>query len=360
MMLDRTGLRWITEPTDDDDAWRPEHVIGPFLPVGSLDISAFNGAFSDEIDSAFASSICCCDRCYQDFRDHWPEVPFRDDEFRSMEKLWAVEVSRLPGIWSPAEISTLRHAVLCDRCGEFVPYNIWVYELRFSGADEIERAVDELLTIGNQTPFLLLEHDFARQVLEHIRAAAGRGAALPAGSRLFRARGSQQVDDLGQDRDALETYAAPPAQYVTEGRFNHAGTPMLYLASTAEVATAEIGMPGESCLVAEIELLQELRLLNLVELDEMEEGYDLMQALSCSALLSAPHVGQGWQRRQYVFSRFVGDCARSAGFDAIRYGSTKSYKGTNIVLLDPAKDFGLAVRLIGVEERLGVPAVPRY
>lgn len=358
-MLDRSGPRWITEPTTDDDAWRPKHAIGPFLPIGSADIAAFNDAFSDEIDSAFSSSICCCDNCYDDFRDHWPDVAFRDQEFTSMEMTWAVDYSRLPGIWSPAEISTLRRAIVCDRCDDFVPYNFWIYEHRFSDADEIERAIDELSQIGNLTPFLLLEHEFAQRVLAQIRDAAATPKLIDAGSRLFRARGAKQIDDLGQDRGALATYAPPPAQHVGEGRFNHAGTPMLYLASAAKVAAAEIGTPGEPCMVAELELLQQMKMLDLVDLDEEENGYELMQALACSALLSAPHTGTGWLRRQYVFSRFVADCAKSAGFDAIRYGSTKNSAGVNIVLLNPAAVFADLARLLGVEIMIGVAATRR-
>lgn len=359
-MLDRTGPRWITEPTADDDAWRPEHIVGPFLPVRSIDIAAFNDAFSDEIDSAFSSSICCCDNCYDDFRDHWPDVAFRDQEFMSMEKTWAVDYSRLPGIWSPVEISTLRQAIVCDRCDSLVPHNLWVYEHRFSDAQEIESAIDELSQIGNRTPFLLLEHEFAQRVLTQIRDAAASTSELVVGTRLFRARGAKQVHDLGQNPETLATYAPPPAQYVGEGRFNHAGTPMLYLASSAEVAAAEIGMPDEPCLVAELELLQKMNLLDLVELDEEAKNYELMQALACSALLSAPHVGSGWLRRQYVFSRFVADCARSAGFDAIRYGSTKNSSGTNIVLLDPTSDFASLAVLVEVKELVGIAAAKRY
>jgi hypothetical protein len=35
---------------------------------------------------------------------------------------------------------------------------------------------------------------------------------------------------------------------------------------------------------------------------------------------------------------FVADCARSAGFDAIHYGSTKRPDGADWVILNPAED----------------------
>ncbi|TGP85633.1 MULTISPECIES: RES family NAD+ phosphorylase [unclassified Mesorhizobium] len=356
------GPRWVTTSAPADESIRPDGVIGPFLTVTLDEIDVFNDAFSDEIDSDFASSICCCDACYADFRAHWPDVAFREMEFQtqSMEVFYAVDHSRLPGIWSPAEISTLRHFVQCGRCMEFATHNIWIYEHTFSDAEKIEVEIDQLLTIGDQTPFLLLEHEFARRVLAHIRSAVIAPDTLPAGQSLYRARVSSSIAILGQATDALVAYAPPPARYVQEGRFNHAGTPMLYLASTPEVAAAEIGMPGEQCHIAELRTLRELTLLDLANLDEEASGYALMRALASSALVAAPRIGEGWQKKQYVFSRFVADCARSAGYDAIRYASTKNIEGKNIVILAPSLPIDGMVSLVSVREMLGLAAAKRY
>lgn len=360
--MNKGGLRWLTEPTSSSDWNIPDNVAGVFLPVTGYDIDIFNDSLSDEIDSAFTSSICCCDRCYDDFCRHWPDVSFRDLDFQtqSINVFLAVEQSRLPGIYSPAEISTLRHFVNCPRCGNYAPNNIWIYEHRFSDAEEIETAVDELITLGDTTPFLILEHEFAKRVLSEIRLAAGTASRFPPKSSLFRARVASDVLRLNQAPDVLATFAPPPAQYVGEGRFNHAGTPMLYLASEPGVAAAEIGMPGEPCYVAELQFLQAMKVLDLVDLDEDAASYELMRALASSALLAAPHTGAGWLKRQYVFSRFVADCARSAGFDAIRYASTKSIDGANLVLLSPPMNFTSEARLIKVEELSGVAPAMRY
>ncbi|MBY3435332.1 RES family NAD+ phosphorylase [Rhizobium laguerreae] len=357
-----SGPRWITSDAPPHESVRPNDAIGPFLPVTLDEIDSFNDAFSDEIDSDFASSICCCDACYSDFRAHWPDVAFRAMEFQtqSMGSFYAVDNSRLPGIWSPTEISTLRHFVRCGRCMEFSTGNIWIYEHSFSDAEEIEREIDELLTIGDETPFLLLEHDFARRVLVHIRQAITTASRLPLGLRLYRARLSSSISSLGQATDALMTYAPPPARYVEEGRFNHAGTPMLYLASTPEVAAAEIGMPGELCHIAELTTCRELVFLDLTGIDEDTPGYELMGPLASSALVAAPRSGEGWQKKQYVFSRFIADCARSAGYDAIRYASTKNEEGTNIVILIPPLEIDRLVFLVGVREMLGLAAAKRY
>jgi hypothetical protein len=86
-------------------------------------------------------------------------------------------------------------------------------------------------------------------------------------------------------------------------------------------------------------------LLDLVELEETTASLEILDAISRSALMSAPNLGTGWSKPQYVFSRYVADCARSAGFEAILYGSTKDSDGSNYVLLDPPSDFGSLARM---------------
>lgn len=339
----------MTTPCPFEEGLIPPDEIGPFLPVSQQEVAVFNELFSDDLDSGFASSICCCDFCYDDFKEHWPDVAFREMEFQtqSMGAFWAVEYSRLPGTYSPAEISTLGRLVQCPRCLEYGACNIWVYEHRFGNAEEIEEAIDELRTLGSTTPFLLLEHPFAQDVLKEIRQQAAASVKTKLDMPLYRARFADDVEKCGQEPGNLQTYGAPPAAYVGEGRFNHAGGPMLYLASSADIAAAELGQPEEPCFVGTLRLLEPLRILDLAEIDDENAGYELLRALAASALIAAPRTGHGWVKRQYVFSRFVGDCARSAGFDAIRYRSMKREDGSNYVLLNPPEDASLIFSLKG-------------
>lgn len=100
----------------------PDDTVGPFLPMEQHDLDVFNEIVGDEIDSDFASSIACCDACYTQFKDLWPGVAFRDIEFQSqgMEVQWLVDNLRLVDLYSPAELSTLRHFVSCPRCRCFI------------------------------------------------------------------------------------------------------------------------------------------------------------------------------------------------------------------------------------------------
>jgi hypothetical protein len=355
-------LREITAPCAFENAVMPAEVIGPFLPISKDDVDVFNDRLSDEIDSWFASSVCCCDYCYDDFKAHWPDVAFREMEFQtqSSETDSLVEGTRLPDIYSPAEISTLKRLICCPRCFNYDSPILWIYEHRFSDAGDMERSIDELLTLGRNTPFLLLEHSFAQRVLAEIRALSSLVTPSPIQIPLYRARHSDDVNKLSQQPSDLETYGPPPAEFVGEGRFNHAGSTMLYLASSAETAAAELGNPGELCFVGELKLRGPLRLLDLADIDETAPEHELLHALARSALLAAPRTGEGWVKRQYIFSRFVADCARSAKFDAIRYGSIKHLDGANYVLLRPPKDISTIASLTSYRPILCPDPSKRY
>lgn len=347
MLRKMTSVCTLNEAVEPDD---PDE-FGPFLPIAEDEVSVFNDIFSDELDSSFTSSICCCDFCYDEFKTRWPNVAFRSLEFQrnSMESRWAVDYSRLPGIYSQAEISTLRHLVRCPRCLTYGPWNIWLYEHRFSDVEAIEQDIDALLAIAHQTPFLLLTYPFACRVLEEIKRQSDLTAVAPIAVPLYRARFVEDVAGK-QDPDDLMTYGPPPDWVTGENRFNHAGVPMVYLAESAKVAAAEMAMPGKLCHVACLELLEPFKVLDLDAIEEDTPGFDVLGAIAASALLAAPRTGKGWVKRQYVFSRFVADCARQAGFDAIRYGSIKSPEAANYVILNPPSDFARLARLRGRQD----------
>ena len=338
-MTSPSGLRHVT--SHEDARYLPFHAIGVFLPVSQHDIDMFNDFFSDEIDSYLTSTVACCDTCYADFSSHWPGVTFRDLGFQrqSTEISWFLETSRMREVYSPAEFSTLVHFISCPRCETAITGNFWVFEHRFSDVPKVERAIDELSLLGKRTPFLLLGHQFARQVLRTIHAHAETVDRSSLPRSLFRARRVDDLSRLGQSREATETFGPAPMQYVGEGRFNHAGNSVFYVADALDTALLEIGTNGTEICVAELDLnLPPSLVLDLIELDENLASFEILNAVAFSALLAAPNTGVGWSKPQYVFSRFVADCARSAGFDAIRYGSTKDSRGSNYVLLEPPAD----------------------
>lgn len=206
----------------------------------------------------------------------------------------------------------------------------------------------------------MLEHPFAQKVLAEVRAEAGRTQAQVHDKPLYRARLAADVQKLGQDANALATYGPAPASVTSEGRFNHAGAPMLYLANDAAVAAAELGQVGETCLVGRLSVLTPLKVLDLIDAEGDAVDSELFNALANSALLAAPRTDEGWVKRQYVFSRFIADCARSAGFDAIRYGSTKARSGVNYVVLAPPAEIDTLLRLERTTTDACPPPAKRY
>ncbi|GEC36493.1 hypothetical protein EME01_05650 [Sinorhizobium meliloti] len=252
--------------------------------------------------------------------------------------------SRVQDDFYPEEIERFSKSLTCPNCGSVLDGEFWIYEHPFDVPPEFSDALDEIAGLASRAPFLLLTHALAREVLDVIVALGV--AALPQSvvGTQFRARKAANLPS-----PALTDFGAPPAHLVAEGRYNHAGHGMIYLAAAEKTAFAEIATPGDRFHVAEISLNTSLKILDLQPKPEAETPAEiLIQCLARSSLCSAPRTGEGWVRREYVFTRFVADCAIYAGFDAISYGSTKHPSGANLVLLSPADDVATFASLIGV------------
>lgn len=169
------------------------------------------------------------------------------------------------------------------------------------------------------------------EVFELVKRLAAKTREELISGRLYRARKAKP----GMV-EAASTFDFPPAEYVAEGRYNHAGRPVLYVASTSKTCVAE--MRDVDCLIMGFELATVIKTLDLVDPDVYgEEDEELLSALCYSSLASAPASGAGWDKPAYVFTRFLADCAAFAGFDAIKYPSTRlgSQDGSfNLVILN--------------------------
>lgn len=149
----------------------------------------------------------------------------------------------------------------------------------------------------------------------------------------LRARKPADVAKHGQPLYDVATFGPAPPGVIGGGRFNHAGAPMIYLATTAKTALLEIGTLDELFSIAELALHGENRVLDLVGLGDCSDVRIPILAMANSVLVAAPRIDRGWLRPEYLFSRFGADCAKSAGFDAVRYASTKLSDGENYVSL---------------------------
>ncbi|WP_329766257.1 RES family NAD+ phosphorylase [Stenotrophomonas geniculata] len=312
---------------------------GTHLPVSRKDIEIFNDILGEELDSSFSSSICCCDYCFDEFSSLWPGVVSRKSEFQtcSIPVDWYLNSSRIRDIYSEAEFQTLRNFVTCTRCKSEGPANVWIYEHDFNHSADQDSIIRQASEIALKTPFLLLEDDFAKQVRSELKRVAKDTTPSTLDYAVFRGRDMQDVITSKQDPLSPTTYGAPPAAVVTEGRFNHAGHPMIYFSMSLRGASKEIGKPGGSYFIAEMQLPPTpIRVLDLDQPLDSANDSDVLAAASQSLLVAAPASSSGWLRPEYGFSRFIADCALESGFDAIKFGSTKDNESCNIVILNPA------------------------
>lgn len=327
----------------------PNGIMGPFRPVTAYEIEQFNDMLADEIDSAHSSSIRCCGRCVDDFSARWPGTTFRNMDFQrgAIPVDLAVNQSRLPAFYTPIEICTFLHFVKCPRCGEFVQDWIWIHE--HSAADRLDQEIERVRNVVQRTPFLVLEDPFAQRVLAEIKRLGAKVAGEPLRGPLYRARDKAQIGPGPANLVPIREFGVPPAEKVTEGRFNHAWLPMLYLADSVATSIAEIGMQGREFYVATLDIIGDYKILDLIVEDPDDPEQELLGVIAASALVAMPRAGTGWIKKEYIFTRFVADCAIAAGFDVIRYGSTKHNIGCNYVLLTPPKEISTISTLTKVD-----------
>jgi hypothetical protein len=175
-------------------------------------------------------------------------------------------------------------------------------------------------------PYLGLDHPVGRRIL----AAVRRAPKVTLDEALWhRAR----LPDGPERRSAAEM-GPPPANW-NEGRFNHHGQTVFYLASTAYGACAETA-PAARC-IAWVQCFRMRRLSGLLDLAGVASGLARGQSVGLlTAGLNAvmgrlrPDPGSPW-KPEYFVPRFVADAARAAGFRGILYCSTR-FEGYNAVL----------------------------
>lgn len=292
----------------------------------------FEELFYRDLESLSSSDIACCDECYDDFLECWPHAYSADQatfQCNSIDLSCFYSGSRLRDVYSEEEFFKFLKLVPCPRCGNELKHNIWPYELPFDVVNGFEVKINEISAISQSTPFLLLKHDFAKEVSDALISLAGKTSKNTLSINLFRARDTNSLNSTDTNE-----FDFPPHSVVSEGRYNHSGMPVLYLGSSPETCYRE--MREAPCHIAEISIGKSIRVLDLTNSYEAHAEYsDLLSTLVYSALMSAKQDNTGWHKPKYVFSRFVADCAKFAGFDAIKYPSTRADdESFNIVLLN--------------------------
>lgn len=292
-------------------------------------LASFCEIFYHELESWFSADIACCDNCVDEFLCKWPAIYSRDIEFQktAIDLRAFYSGTCLWQIFTEEEFSRFIGEINCPRCGSPIHGNIWPYNMCFELPDNFEDTLDEIEQLANKTPFLILSHPFALKVYKELKKLGEEIEAFPVDVMYYRAR------RYDKDKKYSESsFSYPPKSEIKEGRYNHSGHPVIYLADKIETCFYELRKPQEGLAVAEVSINKSLKILDLIESRLIEES--ILNPIVWSSLLSSPAEGQGWYKPYYIFTRFIADCAIDAGFDAIKYPSVRLGKGYNLVLLN--------------------------
>lgn len=282
--------------------------------------------FIAELDSWFSADIACCDNCWKQFLEYWPlanEANNAEFQRSYIDLDCFYSGSLLHQLYTKEEYDVLKHTIHCPRCGAALQSGMWAYDLPFAheiDTYDFELEIETISELSKRTPFLLLKNDFASKIHDLLHSIASETPVIKPEQHLYRARPANQLEKID-----YHEFTVAPKKFIQEGRYNHAGGQVFYLASDIETCFNEVNK--KICFVAECSIEASLKILDLIEPDKTHEKHcEQLNALVFSALMSKSLSSEGWDKPVYIFSRFIADCAKSAGFDAIKYPSTKAIK----------------------------------
>lgn len=222
-----------------------------------------------------------------------------------------------------SEFRRLLSYIACPNCDGPIGANLFVFELPFH-PEEFELDLKRLADLAAVAPFLVLTDGFAQRIKDEVtHRCSAIEPSLPS-DQFFRGRA------VDASAASLTDFGPPPASKTKEGRYNHAGRPALYLADSWLTCWQECRRPSEGYSIGSFVFTTPVRILDLSEPQDLA---GVMAPVMYSNLAAAPSEGDGWDRPEYVVTRFVADCAKVAGIDGIKYLSTRTGMGTNLVLL---------------------------
>jgi RES domain-containing protein len=280
-----------------------------------------------DLDSWFSTSVACCDACFDEYVAAWPNAYRHDEAFRNIMdfSLFYSGSKKVRSSFTEDEFNRLLPYIACPRCLQSIGPNLYPYELPFSVPKDWEAKQKSLSDRAANTPFLLLQEPFAREIYDNLSRACSAVKSSDLPINLFRGR-------TCSTRPHEADFFPPPVQKTREGRYNHAGIPVLYLATNKLTCWTECRQPTSDFYVCRIEVRKSMRIVDLAQTEELEEE---LQALIFSSLMSAPSSDDsGWYQPQYVLTRFVADCVKANGVQGITYPSVRCGEGNNLVILD--------------------------
>lgn len=184
-------------------------------------------------------------------------------------------------------------------------------------------------------PMLGYQHPFGRKLFKEIQQESLPKTAIK--GAFYRARTVKSAEVL----TSKKMYSAPRGR-PTEGRFNHSGQSHLYLANDKETALREVVSTEDPLIVWCQKFTIKTEVNNILDLTFNWSNLSvststLLVSLKVNEAIFKSEGNSEFWRPDYLLTRYIMDCAKSAGYKGIKYNSIKSYSGYNLVLFYPNK-----------------------
>jgi hypothetical protein len=174
-----------------------------------------------------------------------------------------------------------------------------------------------LWMVGEVEPLKALQDPATRQTIINRVLNEYPEVTLSAGSRFYRLRKA-----VAQPAEALE-YDSPPDQYCGGGRFDAAGSPVMYGSQDLQICLHECRVTAEDDLfTATLSPMKALRLLDLTAV--LQEDH----VTEFESLDIAMHMLFLAGKHSYEITRALAKSAKAAGFDGFIYPSFFSFLRT--------------------------------
>ncbi|MES0073608.1 RES family NAD+ phosphorylase [Mesorhizobium sp. M0058] len=248
-----------------------------------------------------------------------------------------------------------------DEWLQWPPYPDWDKGVAiYAGHNDGARGMNFAISRTNPSPFVEIQHRLLTENFFQVEPAlealidpflADIEIVLPAGELWYRARLGQKEVFLRYDVAGFQSsivrqpwlgadIGAPPPLKAGIGRMNRSGVSVLYLASNAATAVAEIRPhPSHHVSIGGFTSKQTLRLADFnpeIELfsssDARLSHYATIQAFD--RLMSQPVTPD--ERTPYLSTQLLAEILLRRGFDGVRYRSSVS-DGSNICVFYPTK-----------------------
>lgn len=295
-----------------------------------VDIEEFELTFIMDLDSWFSADIACCDKCHEDFVETWPNVPLRSKSFNPVPLDAFYDGSkRLKMRYTKAEYQNSIEHLRCPRCDRSLKNNcMYPFEFDFDEPNDFTMRSYELQEQIRETPFVALKNKLAAETFDILEKLFLATEPKSFDNKLFRGRVIQA------SAVQKSSFLPPPKNVTKDGRYNHTGIPVIYAANNEDTCFNELRKPDEDFWLCEFEIKEELKILDLNEIDDFTEEGNLLQAIVWSSLASSKTDDTNWHKPEYYFTRFISDCCKHLGFDGINYPSVQVGSGNNHVLFN--------------------------